>query len=82
MNFIKHFMTNKGTIDCNGMTKINGKNAITDNNENSKPFNKHHIDIVENSCSNKPNKIGTTLRSLKDIDVIDRINGTKTIQAC
>ena len=57
-NFIKPFMTNKGMIA---------------NKELSQIFNKHYINIVEKSCGNKPNKIGTTLGSLNDSDVIDRI---------
>ena len=33
----------------------------------------NYINIVEKSCGKKPNKIGTTLGSLNDSDVIDRI---------
>ena len=71
-NFIKHFMTNKGMVASNDIT-IEGKNVITDEYEISQTFNKHYINIVEKSCGNKPNKIGTTLGSLNDSDVIDRI---------
>ena len=52
---------------------IDGKNVITDEYELSQIFNKHYINIVEKSYGNKPNKIGTTLGSLNDSDVIDRI---------
>ena len=72
-NFIKPFMTNKGMIDCNNITLIEGKNVITDEYKISQTFNKHYIIIVEKSCGKKPNKIGTTLGSLNDSDVIDRI---------
>ena len=66
-NFIKPFMTNKD------ITLIDGKNVITDEYELSQIFNKHYINIVEKSCGNKPNKIGTTLEFLNDSDVIERI---------
>ena len=72
-NFIKPFMTNKGMIASNNITLIEGKNVITDEYEISQTFNKHYINIAEKSCGNKPNKIGTTLGSLNDSDVIDRI---------
>ena len=61
-------------IASNVMTVINGKNVIIDHDENPKTFNKHHNNIVGNSGGYKPNKIGTTLRSLNDIDIFDRIN--------
>ena len=73
-NFIKPFMTNKGMIASNDITLIEGKNVITDEYDISQTFNKHYINLVEKSCGNKPNKIGTTLGSLNDSDVIDRIN--------
>ena len=72
-NFFKPFMTNKGMVTSNDITLIKGKNVITDEYEISQTFNKHYINIVEKSCGNKPNKIGTTLGSLNDSDVIDRI---------
>ena len=72
-NFIKPFMTNKGMIASNDITLTEGKNVITDEYEISQTFNKHYINIAEKSCGNKPNKIGTTLGSLNDSDVIDRI---------
>ena len=72
-NFIKPFMTNKGMIANKDITLIDGKNVITDEYELSQIFNKHYINIVEKSCGNKPNKIGTTLGCLDDSDVIDRI---------
>ena len=37
-------------IARNDMIVINGKNVITDHNENPKTFNKHHNNIVGNSC--------------------------------
>ena len=72
-NFIKPFMTNKDMIANRDITLIDGKNVITDEYELSQIFNKHYINIFEKSCRNKSNKIGTTLGSLKDSDVIDRI---------
>ena len=48
------------------ITLIDGKNIITDEYETSQIFNKHYINIVEKSCVNKPNNIGTTLGSLND----------------
>ena len=72
-NFIKPFMANKGMVASNDITLIEGKNVITDEYEISQTFNKHYINIVEISCGNKPNKIGTKLGSLNDSDVIDRI---------
>ena len=72
-NFIKPFMTNKGMIANKDITLIDGKNVITGEYKLSQIFNKHYINIVEKSCGNKPNKIGTTLESLNDSDVIDRI---------
>ena len=72
-NFIKPFMTNKGMVARNDITLIEGKNVITDEYEISQTFSKYYINIVEKSCGNKPNKIGTTLGSLNDSDVIDRI---------
>ena len=56
------------------MIVINGKNVITDHNENPKTFKKHHNNIVWNSYGYKPNKIGISLRSLNDTDVFDRTN--------
>ena len=38
-NFIKPFMTNKGMIDSNDITLIEGKNVITDEYEISQTFN-------------------------------------------
>ena len=74
LNFIKPFMTNKGMIANKDMTLIDGKNVITDiSHKISQIFNKHYINIVEKSSGNKPSKIGTTLGSLNDSDVIDRI---------
>ena len=72
-NFIKPFLTNKGMVTRNDITLIEGKNVITDEHEISHTFSKHYINIVEKSCGNKPNKIGTTLVSLNDSDVIGRI---------
>ena len=72
-NFIKPFMTNKGMIANKDITLIDRKNVITDEYELSQIFNKHYINIVEKSCGNKPNKIGTTIASLNDSDVINRI---------
>ena len=72
-NFIKPFMTNKDMIPNKDITLIDGKNVITDEYELSQIFIKHYINIAEKSCENKPNKIGTTLGSLNDSDVIDRI---------
>ena len=66
-------MTNKGMIANKDITLIDGKNVIKDEYELSQIFNKHYINIVEKSCRNKPNKIGTTLGSLNDSDVSDRI---------
>ena len=72
-NFIEPFMANKDMIASNDITLIDGKNVITDEYEISQTFNKHYINIIEKSCGNKPSKIGTTLGSLIDSDVIDRI---------
>ena len=72
-NFIKPFMTNKGMVTSNDKTLIKRKNVITDEYEISQTFNKQYINIVEKRCGSKPNKIGTTLRSLNDSDVIRRI---------
>ena len=72
-NFVKPFLTNKRIVASNDITLIEGKNVITDEYEISQTFNKHYINIVEKSCGNKPNKIGTTLGSLKNSDVIGRI---------
>ena len=66
-------MAIKGMIASNDITLIEGKNVIADGYEFSQTFNKRDINIVENSCGNKPNKIGATLGSLNDSDVIDRI---------
>ena len=57
----------------NDITLIDRKNVITDEYEISQTFKKYYINIVEKSCGNKPNKIGTTLGFLSDSDVIDRI---------
>ena len=72
-NFIKSSMINKAMIASKDITLIGVKNVITDEYEISQTFNKHYINIVQKSCGNKPNKIGTTLGSLNDSDVIDRI---------
>ena len=72
-SFWKPFITNKGMVASNDITLIEGMNVITDEYEISQTFNKHHINIVEKSCGNKPNKTGTTLGPLNDSDVIDRV---------
>ena len=72
-NLTKPFMTNKGVIASNDITLTEGKNVITDEYEISQTFTKYYINVVGKSCGNKPNKIGTTLRSLDDSYVIDRI---------
>ena len=72
-NFVKLFMTNKGMVARNDITLIEGENVIIDEYEISQAFNKYYINIVEKSCGNKPNTIGTTLGSLNDSDVIGRI---------
>ena len=66
-------MTNKGMVARNDITLIEGENVIIDEYEISQAFNKYYINIVEKSCGNKPNTIGTTLGSLNDSDVIGRI---------
>ena len=66
-------MTNKGMVASNDIFLIERKNAITDEYEILQAFNKQYINIIEKSWGNKPNKIGTTLGSLNDSDVIDRI---------
>ena len=71
-NFIKPFMTNKGMIASNDTILIEGKNVIKDEYEVSHTFNKHCINIVEKSCSKKPNKICIIPGSLYDRDVIGR----------
>ena len=43
----------KYMIASSETTLINGKNVMTVDHENSKTFNKHHIDIVEISCRDK-----------------------------
>ena len=45
---------------------------ITDGYEIWTTFDKHYFNIVKESCRNKVNKIGATLWSLNDSDVIDR----------
>ena len=60
-------------IASNNITLIEGENVITDECKISQTFKKHYISIVEKSCGKKPNKIGTTLGSLNNSDVIDRI---------
>ena len=56
-NFVKPFMTNKVMVASNYITLIEGKNVITQEYEISQTFNKHYINIVEESWGNKPNKI-------------------------
>ena len=60
-NFIKPFITNKGMVASNDITLIEGMNVITNEYEISQTINKHHTNIAEKSCGNKPNKTGTTL---------------------
>ena len=60
-------------VASNDITLTERQNAITDEYEISQTFNKYYINIVEESCGKKPNKIGAILRSLNDSDVIDRI---------
>ena len=59
-NFLKPFMTNKGVIASNGRTLIEG-NVIPYEYEISKIFNKPYTKIVESSCGNKSNRMGTIL---------------------
>ena len=42
-NFIKPFMTNKGTVASNDITLIEGKNIITEEYEISQTYCKHYI---------------------------------------
>ena len=51
--FLKHYMIIKDMIASSETTLVNGKNVMTVDHENSKTFNKHHIDIVEISCRDK-----------------------------
>ena len=46
-------MKNKGMIANNDITLIEGKNVVTDKYEISQTFNKHYINIVEESCGKK-----------------------------
>ena len=50
---MEHYMIIKYMIASSETTLINGKNVMTVDHENSKTFNKHHIDIVEISCRDK-----------------------------
>ena len=60
-------------IAGNDVTLIGMKNVITDEYEISEAFHKHFVKLVVKSCRNKPNKTGTTLGSLNDSNVIDKV---------
>ena len=71
-NFIEPSTTDKGMIASNDITLTDRKIVITDEYEISQTFNTV-LTLSKKSFRNKPNKIGTTLSSLIDNDVIDRI---------
>ena len=67
-NIIKPFLTNKGFIDGNEITIVDGDEIISEEKELVKIFNEHYINIVERTCGIKPktlNQENATLANTK-----------------
>ena len=74
---IKPFLTNKGCIDGNEISIVNGDEIISDEKELVKTFNEHYINIVERSCGVKSQNLfqeGTSahLTDTEKIDIIEK----------
>ena len=74
---IKPFLTNKGCIDGNEISIVNGDEIISDEKELVKTFNEHYINIVERSCGVKSQNLfqeGTSahLTDNEKIDIIEK----------
>ena len=70
---IKPFLTNKGCIDGNKISIVNGDEIISDEKELVKAFNEHYINIAERSCGVKSQNLfqeGTSAH-LTDTEKID-----------
>ena len=69
--FIKPFLTNKGTLTDCGITIVEGKKIISDDFELAKTFNNHYINTVKINSGFKPLKITSQFKD--DSSVIDEI---------
>ena len=74
---IKPFLTNKGCIDGNKISIVNGDEIISDEKELVKTFNEHYANIVKRSCGVKSQNLfqeGTSahLTDTEKIDIIEK----------
>ena len=74
---IKPFLTNKGCIDGNEISIVNGDEIISDEKELVKTFNEHYINIVKRSCGVKSQNLfqedtSAHLTDTEKIDIIEK----------
>ena len=62
---IKPFLTNKGFIENNKITLLNGETVIDNDQNISEIFNNHYINIVEKSGKIKPNPLSASSNNSK-----------------
>ena len=70
---IKPFLTNKGFIDGNEITIVDGDEIISEEKELVKIFNEHYINIVEKTCALKPKILNQENKTLTNSEKIENI---------
>ena len=70
---IKPFLTNKGFIDGNKITIVDGDEIISEEKELVKIFNVHYINIVEKTCGLKPKILNQENKTLTNNENIENI---------
>ena len=70
---IKPFLTNKGFIDGNEITIVDGDEIISEEKELVKIFNVHYINIVEKTCGLKPKILNQDNKTLTNSEKIENI---------
>ena len=69
---IKPFLTNKGFIDGNETTIVDGDEIISEEKELVKIFNEHYINIVEKTCGLKPKILNQENKTLTNSENIKK----------
>ena len=67
---IKPFLINKGFIDGNEITIVDGDEIISEEKELVKIFNEHYINIVEKTCGLKPKILNQENKTLTNSEKI------------
>ena len=70
---IKPLLTNKGFIDGNEITIVDGDEIISEEKELVKIFNEHYINIVEKTCGLKPKILNQDIKTLTSSEKIENI---------